>query len=71
MLDPSVSLTPAFFANPRCPPSTSSAAPAPDSTAASKEECPENSSTAVREEATLLTGLLASSDGGVKDAIVD
>ena len=28
--DPSVSLTPEFFTNPRCPPSTSSTAPAPD-----------------------------------------
>ena len=31
MPDPSVPLTPEFFANPRCPPSISSAAPAPRS----------------------------------------
>ena len=67
MSDPSVPLTSEFFANPRCPPSTSSAAPAPDPAAVSREERPESSPTAVREEATLPMGLPASSDGGVKD----
>ena len=37
MPDPSVPLTPELFANPRCPPSISSAAPAPDPPAVSKE----------------------------------
>ena len=69
MSDPSVPLIPEFFANPRCPPSTSSAAPAPDPAAVSREERPENSSTAVGEEATLPMGLPASSDGEVKDSI--
>ena len=68
MSDSSVPLTPEFFANPRCPPSTSSAAPIPDPAAVSREERQENSSTIVGEEVTLLMGLLASSDGGVKDA---
>ena len=70
MSDPSVPLIIEFFANPHCPPSTSSAAPAPDPATASKEECPENSPTAAGEEATLPMGLTASLDGGVKDAIV-
>ena len=68
MSDPSVPLTPEFFANPRCPPSTSSAAPAPDPVAVSREERPGNSPTAVEEEATLPMDLPVSSDGGVKDA---
>ena len=68
MSDPSVPLTPEFFANPYCPPRTSSVAPAPDPATVSREERPENSPTAVGEEATLPMGLLASSDGGVKDA---
>ena len=37
MLDPSVPLTPEFFANPRCPPSISSASPALDPAVGSKE----------------------------------
>ena len=53
MPDTSVPLTPEFFANPRCPQSTSSAAPAPDSAAVSREERPGNSPTAAGEEATL------------------
>ena len=61
-------LTPEFFANPSCPPNTSSAAPAPDLAVVSREELLENSSTAAGEEATLPMGLLASSDGGFKDA---
>ena len=40
MLDSSVPLTPEFFANPRCPPSISSAAPALDPTICSEEEHP-------------------------------
>ena len=68
ILDPSNPLTPEFFANPRCPPSTSFAALASDPTAVNKEECPENSPTATGEEATLPMDLPASSDGGVKDA---
>ena len=67
MSDPSVPLTPEFFANPRCPPSISLAAPA----TISKEECLENSPTATGEEATLPKGLPASSDGEVEDAIVN
>ena len=67
MPDPSIPLTLEFFANPRCPPSTSSAAPDPDPAAVSREELPENSSTAVGEEATFPMGLSASSDGGFKD----
>ena len=67
MSDPSVPLTPEFFANPRCPPSTSSAAPTPVPAAVSKEEPPKNSPTAVEEEETLSMGLPASSDGGFKD----
>ena len=46
MPDLLVPLTPEFFANPRCPPSISSAAPAPDPAAVSKEQCPKNSPTA-------------------------
>ena len=57
MPDPSVPLTPEFFTNPRCPPSISSAAPAPDPPAISKEECPENSSIAAGEEVILPIGL--------------
>ena len=71
MPDPSVPLTPEFFANPRCPPSISSAAPASDPAAVSKEQCPKNNPTTAGEEATLLMGPPASSDGGVEDAIVN
>ena len=71
MSDPSVSLTPEFFANPRCPPSILSAAPVLDLAAVSKEECPENSPTAAGEEAILPLGPPASSNGGVEDAIVN
>ena len=46
MPDPSVPLTPEFFANPRCPPSASSVAPISDSAAVSREERLENSPTA-------------------------
>ena len=68
MPDPSVPLTPEFFANPRCLPSTSSAAPAPDPIAVGREECPGNSPTVTGEEATLPMDPPASSDGEVKDA---
>ena len=71
MLDPSIPLTPEFFANPRCPPSISSTTRAPDPAAVSKEECPENSPTTAGEESTLSMGPPASSGGGVDDAIVN
>ena len=67
MLDPSVPLTPEFFANPRCPLSTSSSAPAPDPAAVSREEHPENSPTVAEEKATLPMGLPASSNGMFED----
>ena len=69
MPDPSVPLTPEFFANPRCPPSISSAAPALDPAVGSKEEHPEISPTTVGEEANFPIGPPASSDGGIEDAI--
>ena len=68
MSDPSVPLTLKFFANPRCPPSPSSAVPALDLAAVSREESPENYPTVAGEEATLLMGGPTSSDGMVKDA---
>ena len=71
MPDPSIPLTPEFFANPRCPPSISSAAPALNLVAVSKEECPDNSSITAGDEAILPIGPLASSDGGVEDVIVN
>ena len=39
MPNPSVPVTAEFFANPRCPPSTSAAAPAPDAVVAIEEDC--------------------------------
>ena len=71
MSDPSVPLTPQFFANPRCPPSVSSAAPALDPAVVSKEEHPEISPTAAGEEAIVPIGPPASSDGRIKDAIAN
>ena len=71
MPDPSVPLTPDFFANPRCPPRILSAVPAPDRAAVSKEQCPMNSPTAAGEETTLPIGPPASSNSGVKDAVVN
>ena len=68
MSDPSIPLTPEVFANPRCPPSSSSVTPAPDPAAVSREKRSKNSPTAAREKVTLSMGLPASSDGGVKDA---
>ena len=49
MSDPSVPLTPEFFANPQCPPSISSAAPTLDLA----EENPETSPTTAGEETIL------------------
>ena len=69
MPDPSVPLTPEFFANPRCPPSISSAAPALDLTVDSEEEHPKTSPTAVGEEANLPIGPQASSGGGIENVI--
>ena len=71
MSDPSVPLTPEFFANPHYIPSISSTAPTPDLAAVSKEQCSKNSSTAFGDEATLPMGPPASSDDGVVDAIVN
>ena len=58
MSDPFVPLTPEFFANPRCPPSTSAAAPALDPVAVSREDRSENSPAAAGEETTLPMNLL-------------
>ena len=71
MSDPSVPLTPVFFANLRCPPSTSSATPALDPTSVGREERPRNSPTASREEATLPMDPSASLDDEVKDAVAN
>ena len=71
MSDPSVPLTPEFFANPRYPPSISSAAPVLDPAAVSKKECPESSPTAAGKEAIIPMGPPASSGGGVEDDIVN
>ena len=71
ILDPSIPLTPELFANPRCPPSTSFAVPAPDPAAVSREESPENNQTVVGEEVTLPIGHPASLDDEVKDAVAN
>ena len=71
MADPSVPLTPEFFANPRCPPSILSTASALDLAVGSKEEHPGISPTSAEEEANLPIGPLASSDGGIEDAIAN
>ena len=68
MSDPSVPLTPKFFANPRCP---QSIAPALDPAVGSKEEQPEINPTVVREEANLSIGPPASFEGGIEDAIAN
>ena len=65
MPDPSVPLAPEFFANPRCPPSILSAAPALDPAVGIEEEHPETSVTAAGEEANLPIGLPASSGSGI------
>ena len=57
MPDPSAQLTPEFFANPRCPPGTSAAAPALDPVATSREDRSENSPAVAGEETTLLMNL--------------
>ena len=59
MPDPSVPLTPEFFANPRCPPGTSAAAPALDPVAISREDRLENSPAATGEETTFPMNLPA------------
>ena len=71
MLDPSIPLTLKFFANPRCPPSISSAAPALNPVVGSEEEHLETSPTTVREEANLPISPPASSGGGIENAIAD
>ena len=71
MSDPSVPLALEFFANPRCSPNISSAAPALDPAIGSKEEHSETSPTATGEEANLPIGLPASSGGGIENAIAD
>ena len=71
MPDPLVPLTPEFFANPRCPPSTLSAAPALDLTAVGREEHPGISLTVAKEEATLPMDPPASSKNEVKDAVIN
>ena len=53
MSDPSVPLTLEFFANPRCPPSTSATAPTLDLVAFSREDHSENSTAAAGEKTTL------------------
>ena len=59
MSNPSIPLTPEFFANPRCPPGTSAAAPALDPVVVSREGRSENSSAAAGEETTLPMDLSA------------
>ena len=59
MPDPSVPLTPEFFANLRCPPGTSAAAPALNPFAVSREDRSENSPAAAEEEITLPMNLPA------------
>ena len=71
MPDPSVPLTPGFFANPRYPPSISSATPALDPVVGRKEEHLGISSTSTEEEANLPIGLPASSGYGIEDAIAN
>ena len=71
MSDPLVPFTQDFFANPRCPPSISSATPALDPIVGNEEEHPETSPTAVGEEANLPIGPPASSGGGIENAITD
>ena len=69
MPDPSIPLTPEFFANPRCPSSISSAAPALDTVVGGEDEHPESSPTAVGEEAVLPIYPPSMSNGGVEDAV--
>ena len=69
MPDPSIPLTSEFFANPRCPPRVSSAAPALDTAVGGEDEPPESSPTVVGEEAVLPIDPPAMSDYGVEDAV--
>ena len=55
MLNPSVPLTAAFFANPRCPLSASAAASSVDPVVVSEEDLSANSPSAAREEVVLPT----------------
>ena len=71
MSDPSVPLTPEFFANPRCPPTISSAAPTLDSAVCSEEEHPETSPTVAGEEVNFPIGPSVSSGLGIENAIAD
>ena len=71
MSNPSVQLTPEFFANPRCPPSISSVAPALDLVAAIREDRSESIPTAAEEEVILPIGRPALSDGEVDDVIAN
>ena len=57
MQDPFVLLTPEFFANPRCPPGSSAAAPALDLVVVSREDRSENSPVAAGEGTTLSMNL--------------
>ena len=69
MPNPSIPLTPKFFANPRCPPSVSSVVPALDKAVGGEDEHLKSSPTAVREEAVLPINPPAMSDGGVEDVV--
>ena len=69
MSDPSIPLTPEFFANPRCPPSVSSATPALDTAVGGEDEHPESSPIFVGEEAVLPIDPPAMCDGGVEDVV--
>ena len=69
MSDPSIPLTPEFFANPHCPLSISSAVPALDTAVSGEDEHPGSSLIAVREEAVIPIDPPAMSDGEVKDAV--
>ena len=69
MSDPSILLTPEFFANPLCPPSISSATPALDTAVSGEDEHPKSSPIAVGEEAVLPIDPPTMSDGGVEDAV--
>ena len=69
MPDPSVPLTPEFFANPCCPPSVSLAAPALDTTLSGEDEHLGNRPITVGEEAVLPIDPPNVSNGGVEDAV--
>ena len=62
MLNPSVSLTTDFFANPRCPPGLSAAASSLDPVVVGGEDRSENSPSSVGEEAALPTEAVLSTD---------